>query len=262
MNKTIKIMTVLLWLLALNILANDSGYIMLKNDKKLISTAISSDSSGNIFFLSADGKLIIPASMVNYVSVKKPAKLQVAENLLKKRQYKKAATEYAALAKKYRFLGWYACSLAGQADALFHQKKYSVAKAVIKPLLSYKSGDNNHEEPFIMQAYHIYAKILLIEKRHKELTSILYRLKRSSDSGLSTWAFNIAGQEFLKQKRYRAAAREFIQPVLLYAVKTPNRRESLQLLVGCLNKFDKKLSNFYLERLKNEYNDSILSNCR
>jgi tetratricopeptide (TPR) repeat protein len=262
MNKTVKITTVLLWVLAFNVLAADSGYIILKSGKKLISSDISSDKNGNVFFLSDDGKLVIPVDMVDYVIVKKPSAILEAEQLFQKKQYDNAATSYGVLAKKYRFLGWYACALAGQVEALHQQNKNSEAEEIIKPLLSYKPGFIEREQPFMLKTYRVYAEILLKEKRYEALLTILYRLKRGSDGELSAWAFNIAGQQLLRQKKYREAAREFIQPVLLYDNKNRQRRKSLRLLVTSLAEFDKKLSNFYLKRLKKEYNDSTLSSYR
>lgn len=242
--------------------AADSGYIFLKSGKKLNSSDITADKKGNIFYLSDDGKLVIPQDIVNYAIVKKPLALLEADELFKQRKYVDASTRYAAVAQKYRFLGWYACALAKQGAALQQQGKKSAVKTLIKPLLSYKSSCFEHEEPFLLKAYHVYAEVLLDEQRYEAMIPVIYRLKRGSDGELSTWAFNVTGQRFLDQKKYREAAREFIQPVLLYDRKNGQRRKSLQLLIDCLAKFDKKLSIFYLNRLKKEYNDSTLSSYR
>ncbi|MCF6175431.1 MAG: hypothetical protein L3J71_06670 [Victivallaceae bacterium] len=251
-----------LWMLISAGFAADAGYIMLKSGKKLLSAEISSDSSGNIFYLSDDGKLVIPKDMVDYVIIKKPAAFLEVEQLFKQEKYDDAAVRYAGLAKKYRFLGWYACALGGQIAALHRQEKNSEAEKIIKPLLSYKSGCIEHERPFLLNIYRIYAEILLYEQRYDAIVPVIYRLKRGGDSELSAWAFNVSGKQLLRQKQYREAAREFIQPVLLYDRKNRHRRESLQFLVISLAEFDKKLSNFYLNRLKKEYNDSILPSYR
>ena len=243
--------------------AADPGYIMLKSGNKLLSEAISADSSGNIFYLSDDdGKLVIPKDMVDYVIVKKTAELLQAEQLLKQKKYAIAATRYAALAKKYRFLGWYVYALGQQAVALQHQGKQRQAEDIFELLLNYKSSCLEHDRPFLLRAYRVYVDFLLKAKRYEATIPIIYRLKRCNDRELSAWAFNVAGKRLLHKKQYREAAREFIQPVVLYGIKNRYRHESLELLVISLAKFDKKQSNFYLNRLQKEYNDSTLPSYR
>ena len=256
------IMALLLLVLMPSGFSADAGYIFLRSGKKLTSSDITADAKGNIFYLSTEGRLVIPKDMVKYVIVNRPVALVEAKTLLTKGNYSVAVKRYVALAKKYRFLGWYSCALAGQATALQRQGKNSEVELLVKPLLSYKSNCFEHEEPFLLKAYSIYAEVLLKEQRYEAMIPLIYRLKRGSDGELSAWAFNIAGQRLIEQQKYREAAREFIQPVLLYDRKNRHRRESLQLLIDCLAKFDKKLSIFYLNRLKNEYNDSILSSYR
>jgi hypothetical protein len=255
-------MALLLLVLMPNGFSADAGYIFLRSGKKLTSSDITADAEGNIFYLSSKGRLVIPKDMVKYVIVNRPAALLEAQALLTQGSYEIAAKHYATLAKKYRFLGWYLDAVVGQVTALQQQGKNREVELLIKPLLSYKSSCFEHEEPFLLQAYQIYAEVLLSEQHYEALVPVIYRLKRGSDGELSAWAFNIAGKRLVEQQKYREAAREFIQPVLLYGRKNRQRCESLQLLIDCLAKFDKKLSIFYLNRLKNEYNDSTLSSYR
>ncbi len=263
-NIMIKFIVILALLMPVfSVFATNAGYIMLKSGKKLFSSDISSDSSGNIFFLSDnDGKLIVPKDRVNYVIVKKPAEMLKAEQASKQKKYADAAKLYANLAKKYRFLGWYAYSLGKQALALQQQGDKRQAEVIFKILLNYKSNCLEHERPFLLNAYRNYVDLLLGEKRYDAIVPIIYRLKRGNDQELSAWAFNVAGKQLLQQKKYHEASREFIQPVLLYDSKNRYRRESLQFLVISLAKFDKKRSNFYLNRLQKEYNDSTLPSYR
>ena len=206
--------------------------------------------------------MIVPVSMVRYVKVHKPLLIKNAENCVTHGKLTKALQYYSEAAEKYRFLGWYAHALKESGKILVKQGKNKEAEAILKPLINQNKKLSLEVAADYQQALRLYCQILLADKRYQEVLPLLRRLQSGCDRETAAWAFYHSGEAFMAEQQYRAAAREYIQLVTLFDHKKHYRQSALRRLVKCTAEFDKKLSIFYLKRLKKEYNDSILQSCR
>ena len=214
---------------------------------------ISSDSSGNLSY-TEEGKYKRTIKRKDYIYawIPRPADIKAADELAKEKD-SSAAREYAALAVKYKHLGWEIYCLRMEAQSLYDAGKKDDAGKILAPLAKQNSESAEKDETDILEAQKLLAAIFMEKKDYKNADELLSELIKSSNDDFAAAALNAKGDIFAAKGDKKEAALMYLQTALLFPSAAQERPAALMKLANTLKELNDKRSAIFADKLKKEY---------
>ena len=208
--------------------ASTTAFVMTKKGRKVKTTSIVSDASGNITYSKGKVKSKIKRSDYKYAWLPYTSTVlrKIDRAFEKKGASQKIADLYVTYSKKYEFVGWdFYC----KSQAAICLDKLGKTPKAITILESIKDATikNELKRPHHEKALSVLASLYTKQGQSEKAASMIPSLVKSSDGDVAGSALVVQGDIFAKKGKKKDAVLSYLQTVLLFPKSNKSRPEAL-----------------------------------
>ncbi len=229
-------------------------YIQLKTGEHLEVRAVRAlDAGGNLEFVNGDGTFVLSRRLYDYAEILCPEDVRAAEKLLIDKQPGKAVEAFAALADKYRFLGWENFCQYNRMRGMVQLNRVEEALALGEKV----SAAENHGDQELQNRWRcrrlladLYRRL---EKTDKALATLREIASDCQDDEIALGAYNQEGDILLQRKNPGEALLAYMRPVVMFDREVSGREYALRQVVKLFKEQNDKRGEKFAAMLEKEY---------
>ncbi len=239
----------------------DFPYVIKKKGDPQQFKNITAEPNGRLKCLKGKMTMVIKAGDYFLARVPKNKEIEKADDLLKKKDYKNAASEYLKLYTKYQYIGWDVYCILNEATALYQINEKDQAIKRLKLIKNYDLSNPYVEVAKgvdVMAGYKLLAKLYIEQNKLDDAEKILADVVKAKDDNTAAFALNARGDILTKNGKDKQAILSYLQTILLFPKEVKEERSvAMFKVVQLLKKLKDIRSEVWIKKLKQEYPESI-----